>query len=106
MVTAALSPELILVAGDITSAWKHFAPTIKKELEESSLAGKPPRVLPTHEGEVARLRGAAALLLQRHSIRPFREPSLQQVFFKAALPFTDGGQLRMMMKASRKPEQE
>jgi predicted NBD/HSP70 family sugar kinase len=69
MVTAALSPELILIAGDVTSAWKHFAPAIKKELAELTLAGKPPRLLPTHEGEVARLRGAAALLLQRHSIR-------------------------------------
>jgi predicted NBD/HSP70 family sugar kinase len=69
MVNAALAPELILVAGDITSAWDRYAPTIKKELNEFNLSGLPPRLLPTHEGEVARLRGAAALLLQRHSIR-------------------------------------
>lgn len=69
MVTAALSPKVVLIAGDITSAWGRFAPTIEKELEELTLAGQPPRLLPTHEGEVARLRGAAALLLQRHSIR-------------------------------------
>ncbi|HEX3437464.1 MAG TPA: ROK family transcriptional regulator [Pseudacidobacterium sp.] len=68
MVTAALSPEVVLVAGDVTSAWSHFAPTIEKEMKSSTLAGNPPRLLPTHEGEVARLRGAAALLLQRHSI--------------------------------------
>ena len=69
MVNAALAPELILVAGDVTSAWDRYAPTIKKELNELNLAGHSPRILPTHEGEVARLRGAAALLLQRHSIR-------------------------------------
>jgi predicted NBD/HSP70 family sugar kinase len=68
MVTAALSPEVILVAGDVTSAWHRFASIIEAELAASTLAGKPPRLAPTHEGDVARLRGAAALLLQRHSI--------------------------------------
>jgi predicted NBD/HSP70 family sugar kinase len=66
MVTAALAPELILINGDVTSAWSRFAPIIEKELRELTLAGKPPRLEPTHEGEVARLRGAAALLLHRH----------------------------------------
>lgn len=68
MIMAALSPEVILVAGDVTSAWRRFAPTIEAELAASSLVGKPPRLVPTHEGDVARLRGAAALLLQRHSV--------------------------------------
>jgi len=69
MVTAALSPEVVLIAGDITSAWNRFAPIIEAELGGLTLAGNPPRLLPSHEGDVARLRGAAALLLQRHSIR-------------------------------------
>jgi predicted NBD/HSP70 family sugar kinase len=69
MVTAALSPEVILVAGDVTSAWLRFASIIEAELASSILAGKPPRLAPTHEGDVARLRGAAALLVQRRSIR-------------------------------------
>jgi predicted NBD/HSP70 family sugar kinase len=68
MVTAALSPYVVLVAGDVTSAWSRFSPLIEKELAELTLSGKPPRIQPTHEGEVARLRGAAALLLQRHSV--------------------------------------
>ena len=67
-VTAALSPEAVLVAGDVTSAWHRFAGIIEAELAASTLAGKPPRLIPTHEGDVARLRGAAALLLQRHSM--------------------------------------
>ncbi len=69
MVVAALSPEVVLIAGDITSAWNRFAPLIQAELEEQTLTGTSPRLSPTHEGDVARLRGAAALLLQRHSIR-------------------------------------
>jgi predicted NBD/HSP70 family sugar kinase len=68
MVIAALAPEMILIAGDITSAWKRFYPIIQQEMEHLMLAGKPPVLLPTHDGDVARLRGAAALLLQRHSI--------------------------------------
>jgi len=73
MVTAALSPEVVLIAGDITSAWHLFAPVIQAELEKSTLRANPPRLLPTHEGDVARLRGAAALLLHRHSIRSHHE---------------------------------
>jgi predicted NBD/HSP70 family sugar kinase len=68
MITAALAPEVILVDGDVTSAWGRFAPTIEKELRELTLAGKPPRLERTHEGDVARLRGAAALLLQTHGV--------------------------------------
>lgn len=73
MVTAALSPEVVLIAGDITSAWRLFAPVIQAELEKSTLRVNPPRLLPSHEGDVARLRGAAALLLHRHSIRSHHE---------------------------------
>ena len=69
MVTAALSPEIILIAGDVTSAWDKYAPVIQAELDRSTWKRSAPRLLPTHEGDVARLRGAAALLLQRHSIR-------------------------------------
>lgn len=68
MITAALSPELILIAGDVTSAWEQFGPVIRKEVAAGILGGEPPRIEPSHEGEVARLRGAAALIFQRHPI--------------------------------------
>src|SRR5581483_1277550 len=66
MVIAALSPGTILIAGDITTAWHRFAPVIKKQVAELTLAGNPPLIRPTHESEIARLRGAAALVFQRH----------------------------------------
>ncbi|HZD50816.1 MAG TPA: ROK family protein, partial [Silvibacterium sp.] len=67
LIVAGLSPEVILVAGDVTSAWHRFGPIIEEQMADLTLAGSPPRLMPTHEGEVARLRGAAALVLQRRS---------------------------------------
>jgi predicted NBD/HSP70 family sugar kinase len=67
LITAALSPELILITGEITSAWPRFGPVIQRELELAVLAGPPPRLETAGDGESARLRGAAAVLLQRHA---------------------------------------
>jgi predicted NBD/HSP70 family sugar kinase len=69
MIIAGFAPSLILVAGDITSAWHLFGPIIEREVADLTLAGDPPRILPTHEGEIARLRGAAALVFQRRPVR-------------------------------------
>ena len=67
LITAALSPELILITGEITSVWQKFGPIVQHELESSMLAGSPPRLETAGDGELARLRGAAAVLLQRHA---------------------------------------
>lgn len=67
LITAALAPELILLTGDLTSSWTRFGPIVEAELEGRMLAGTPPRLLVTTDVELARLRGAAALVLQRHS---------------------------------------
>lgn len=66
-VLAAFSPEVILIAGDVTSAWSRVAPIVQEELATLVLAGAAPRLVAVEESEVARLRGAAALVLQRHS---------------------------------------
>ncbi|HTV09528.1 MAG TPA: ROK family transcriptional regulator [Candidatus Aquilonibacter sp.] len=66
-ITAALSPEVILFTGELTSAWQRFGPMVEAELKRQMLAGAPPRVMTTLNPEFARLRGAAALVLQRHS---------------------------------------
>ena len=67
LIAAALSPELILITGEITSVWKRFGPIIQRELDASVLAGPSPRLETAGDGELARLRGAAAILLQRHA---------------------------------------
>jgi predicted NBD/HSP70 family sugar kinase len=51
MIIASVSPSTILIAGDLT------------------LAGSSPLIRPSHEGEIARLRGAAALVFQRGARR-------------------------------------
>jgi predicted NBD/HSP70 family sugar kinase len=66
-ISAALAPEVILIAGDIVAAWARVAPIIEKALSNSSMSGVKPRLRPTHEAEIARLRGAAILVLQRRS---------------------------------------
>lgn len=73
-IIAGLSPRVILIAGDITSAWHRFGPAIEKEAAQLTLAGAPPQILPTHDGDIARLRGAAALVFQRRFVHEPTQP--------------------------------
>jgi predicted NBD/HSP70 family sugar kinase len=74
-IIAGLSPRVILIAGDITSAWHRFGSVIEKEVAELTLAGAPPQILPTHDGDIARLRGAAALVFQRRFVHEPSQPA-------------------------------
>jgi predicted NBD/HSP70 family sugar kinase len=67
LITAALAPEVILITGDITSSWSRFGPIVQAEMEKTMLAGPAPRLGITNDGELSRLHGAAAVVLQRHS---------------------------------------
>jgi predicted NBD/HSP70 family sugar kinase len=67
MVTATLSPEVILITGDITASWERFGPLVHAEMKATMLVGTPPRLGITNDGELSRLRGAAVVVLQRHS---------------------------------------
>ena len=67
LIVAALSPELILITGEITSVWERFGPIVEKELAAATLAGPSPRLTTAGDGESARLRGAAAILLHSHA---------------------------------------
>jgi predicted NBD/HSP70 family sugar kinase len=67
LVTASLAPEVVLITGDLTTSWARFGPIIQKEMANTMLAGTPPDLGITKDGELSRLRGAAAVVLQRHS---------------------------------------
>lgn len=66
LITATLSPELILVVGDITAFWETCGPIVAQELATSMLAGPPPLLRAAGDAELARLSGSAAMLMQRH----------------------------------------
>jgi predicted NBD/HSP70 family sugar kinase len=67
MIVAGLAPERILVVGDLTRSWRRFGPVIESEVQAQVLPGGcAPRIIPTHEDGMARLRGTIALVLQKH----------------------------------------
>ena len=87
MIIAALSPSTILITGEVSPAWHRFGPVIEKEAAALMLAGSPPVIRPGHEGEVARLRGAAALVFQRRlpTDQPYSLPGVSEAAGRDAL---------------------
>lgn len=67
LITAALSPELILVTGELTACWNLYGPVVEQEMRKRMLAPPPPRLATAGDGYLARLSGSAAMLMQRHS---------------------------------------
>ncbi len=65
MIVTGLAPEEIVVVGELTRQWAKFGPAIEAEVRAAVLVGNPPRVRPA-EGNMARLRGTVALVLQKH----------------------------------------
>jgi len=65
MLVAGLAPEVIIIVGDFTALWSRIAPIIDSHLAAKSISGHTPRVVPALDGDAARLRGAAALVLHK-----------------------------------------
>ncbi len=67
IIAAGLAPEEIVIAAECARMWNRIGPVIEAELGAAVLAGKSPRLRPvTVEPSMARLRGAVALVLQKH----------------------------------------
>jgi len=67
MIVAGIAPEEIVFVGEFTKMWSRFGPIIAAEVAGSVLAGAPPKVRPAAaQPSTARLRGAVALVLQKH----------------------------------------
>ena len=84
LIVAGLAPEEIVVAAEFTRMWTRMGPVIEAEVAEAVLAGKPPLIRPAvAEPRMARLRGAVALVLQKHfgpgSRENERKPSQRQL---------------------------
>ena len=65
ILTAGLSPEVILIAGDCTALWPRISPVLESQLIAKSFTARTPRIVAAMEGDAARLRGAAALVLHK-----------------------------------------
>ncbi len=65
MLVAALAPEVIVVIGELTAAWHRFKTVLEREIQEQALSRTPPVLIPGQDGVLARLRGAAALVLYK-----------------------------------------
>ncbi len=71
MLIVGLAPDRIIVSGDLTRSWTRVVPILEAEIRKQSLpGGRIPPVLAADEDGAARLRGAVALVLQRHFGNP------------------------------------
>ena len=67
LLNAIMSPELILLAGDFQVFYEMYCDVIEAECRAGAMDGVGPRIHSINDGEIMRLRGAAAVVLQRHS---------------------------------------
>ena len=69
ILVAGLAPEVVIIVGDCTVLWSRICPLIESELIAKSFTSRIPRVVPAMDGDAARLRGAAALVLYKALFR-------------------------------------
>lgn len=67
LLSAIISPDLILFTGDVAFFWDICEPLLQQASRESVMAGEGPVLRCIGDGESERLRGAAAVVLRRHS---------------------------------------
>ena len=64
MVATGLAPDVVVLVGAVARVWRQIEPIIKAVVEERSVTGAKPRIIAA--GPETRVRGAVALVLQRH----------------------------------------
>ena len=64
--TTGLAPELIVIVGDVTSAWDRVGPFVMEEVRRRSLPRANTRIVPSDRATQPRLRGAVTLVVQQH----------------------------------------
>jgi len=61
-----LAPEVIVIVGEVTSAWDRVGPVVAEVLERRALRQAKTRIVPTDHATQPRLRGAVTLVVQQH----------------------------------------
>jgi predicted NBD/HSP70 family sugar kinase len=65
-----LAPDALVVIGDVTRAWNRVQPIVEQAIRERSFTHATTRILPTDPENLPRLRGAIALVAQKHFTVP------------------------------------
>jgi predicted NBD/HSP70 family sugar kinase len=65
-IVTGLAPEVIVVIGEVTSAWQRVGPAVAEVLERRALRQTPTRIIATDSAAQPRLRGAVTLVVQQH----------------------------------------
>jgi len=60
-----LAPEVIIIVGDCTALWPRIRPLLESQLIAKSITPYTPSLVAAMDGDAARLRGAAALVLHK-----------------------------------------
>lgn len=66
LLVTGLAPDVIVVIGEITRAWRQVGPLIDRNIKEHSFTRATTRIVPTDPSSQPRLRGTIALVLQKH----------------------------------------
>jgi len=66
MMITGLAPDVIVVVGEVTRAWRQVGPVVQKVVMNRIPTGAKTQVVPGTAGEQSRLRGAVALVLRKH----------------------------------------
>jgi predicted NBD/HSP70 family sugar kinase len=61
-----LSPEVVVIVGEVTGAWDRVGPIVASVVKRRSLPAASTRIVPTDLALQPRLRGAATLVVQQH----------------------------------------
>ena len=70
MLITGFAPSLIVVAGEVTRVWPKIEPIISRVVAEKCQQPSATRIIPVDELAHPRLRGAIALVLQKHFVAP------------------------------------
>ncbi|MBV8857973.1 MAG: ROK family protein [Acidobacteria bacterium] len=70
MLITGFAPSLIVVAGEVTRVWTRIDPIINRIIIEKCQQPSATRITPVDELAHPRLRGAIALILQKHFVAP------------------------------------
>ncbi len=67
---ATLTPQVSLLAGEITRVWERLEPILRQTIAERSLERTAPRLVALEDNLHPRLRGTVALVMQKHFALP------------------------------------